>query len=87
MELQRRPTKRFGFIIGEFDGAILEVNKKKLTLDILEAKKNTVNYSYARKQLSRIKRYLKPQYRKGGLVRIQRIETGGKSAFLRIRLS
>lgn len=88
-ELQRERVSagRWGFIAGEFDGALLEVRGTKIFMYILEAKKKTRSYSESRRQLNRIKSYLKERYRKSGICKIERIKKRGKSGFLRIKLS
>jgi hypothetical protein len=87
IELHRKTRRELGFVVGELDGSVLEVSGTKLFLYFLEAKKKTRSYSESRRQLNRIKRYLKPQYRRRNLTFIRHVYKNSKSAYLKIKLS
>lgn len=87
IELHRKAKRQQGLVVGELDGSILEISGTKLFLYFLEAKKKTRSFSESRKQLNRIKRYLKPQYRKRNLTIIRHVHKSSKSAYLKIKIS
>jgi len=87
VELNRPTQTKKGFVIGEFDGAVLTIEGTKLFLYLLEAKKKTRPHSEGRRQLLGVKRLLKDTYKRRGLTKVQRIELHEKSHYLRIKIS